>query len=546
MGRFTNFLIGGCLLLCVFTAKGNNIQISTVSVEDRDTVAGTAYIRFTLSWDHSWKDQTHRNWDAAWVFLKCYHSESRLWQPVYLTPAEGRPVATGGGSFMAKPHGIGSANVPMWSEFGTSQTDFGLKTSGVFIYRKDVGNGSNFIENISLQFNYREHDYLDDDLIQVSVYAIEMVYVPASSYFIGDGTSENALYMDGKNLIIKTNVPTGQQALMGKVTGEKGVTYLGTAVPDTFPKGYNAVYMMKYEITQHGYADFLNTLTPTQQASRTSVSPYAAKGTLAFNAAPYTSNFLQYRNYIRVRIPAEAAGEYPERGAVYGHSISGGNTDEQWEMENNGGNIACNFLNWDDGLAYLDWACLRPMTEMEFEKACRGIQFLRRGMAWGYQYGISANAKGFQDAGLPTEVAVDTSACYLEIGKAPWVMRVGAFAKDSTSRDRAGATYYGILNMSDNLWERCINVSTEAGRSFIPKDGDGVLDDSGYAQVDDFTTGVLCWPDETGGGFRGFQISYRKYAEAIQTVANEGKRNPWSGFRGCRYPPAETKFNLDL
>ena len=546
MRSFVKILIGGLLLLGVFTTvRGNNIQINTVSVEDRDTATGMAYIRFTLSWDHSWKDRLHQNWDAAWVFAKCYSAETRQWRHVYLSPAKGRPVATGGGSYMAAPHSIGSANEPMWSEFATSQTDFGEKTTGFFIYRKEVGNGSNFIEDIRLQFNYRDHDYLDDDLFQVAVYAIEMVYVPKNQFIIGDGSSDNALYMDGSNLIIKTSIPSNQSSWMGKVTGEKGITYLGTAVPDTFPKGYNAVYMMKYEITQHGYADFLNTLTPEQQTSRTSTSPYAAKGTLAFNAAPYTSNFLQYRNYIRVRIPAEAeTDEYPAKGAVYGHSISGGAAAEQWEMENNGGNIACNFLDWNDGLAYLDWACLRPMTEMEFEKACRGHQFLRKSMAWGYQTGISANARGIKNAGLPNEEAVDPAACYLEIGKAPWVMRVGAFAKDSTSRDQAGATYFGIMNMSDNLWERCINVSTPEGRSFIPKDGDGVLDDGGFAQVDDFNTGVICWPEEKGGGFRGFQISNRKYAASVQVNANEGRRNPWSGFRGCRFPPAETKFDL--
>lgn len=533
------------LLLSVCSLRGNNIQIGAVSVEDKDTATGTAYIRFTLTWDHSWKDRLHRNWDAAWVFAKCYNSDLRTWRHVYLTPPVGRPVSTGSGSFMAAPHSIGSSNVPMWSEFATSPTDFGEKTAGMFIYRKDVGNGSNYIEDIRLQFNYRDHDYLDEDLLQVSVFAIEMVYVPDAAYIIGDGSSENALYLEGSNLIIKTSIPSNHSIWMGTLKTEKGLSYLGTAIPDTFPKGFKAMYMMKYEITQHGYADFLNTLTVDQQTERTSTSPYAGKGTLAFNAAPYTGNFLQYRNYIRVRIPAEAeTDEYPSKGAVYGHSITGAAPDSMWEMEKNGGNIACNFLSWDDGLAYLDWACLRPMTEMEFEKSCRGHQFLRKSMAWGQQYGISANARGIKNPGLPNEEAVDPESCYLETGKAPWVMRVGAFAKDSTSRPEAGATYFGIMNMSDNLWERCINVSTAAGRSFVPVDGDGVLNDNGDAMVDNIVTGDVYWPDETGGGFRGFQISNRRYAASVQVNAGEGRRNPWSGFRGVRYPPAATEFDL--
>lgn len=209
---------------------------------------------------------------------------------------------------------------------------------------------------------------------------------------------------------------------------------------------------------------------------------------------------MQYRNYVRIKIPAEAeTDDYPAKGAIFGHSLTGANNDESWAMESNGGNIACNFLSWDDGLAYLDWACLRPMTEMEFEKACRGSQFLRRGMAWGYQYGIAANAYAITDPGLATEISSNPATCYLETGKAPWVMRVGCFAKDSTMRNEAGASYYGVMELSGNLWERCVNVGTEEGRSFIPRDGDGALNEqTGDAEVEDMATGVVCWPSETG------------------------------------------------
>lgn len=527
----------------------NNIQISSVSVKDKDTIAGTVFVQFTLSWDHSWKDRLHRNWDAAWVFVKTYHPTERIWRHVSLTPPASSPKDKHSTNcFMALPHSIGSANVPIWSEFATSVTDFGITIySGVFIYRKNVGNGSNLVEDIQLQFNYRDYNLTNEDEIQVTVFAIEMVYVPAHEYIIGDGTSPKALYADGKDLIIKTDLQSGRSSLMGKVTTEKGWTYNGTAVPDTFPKGKKDFYIMKYEISQHAYADFLNTLTPDQQANRVSCNPFAAKGTVALVASGYTSNPLQYRNYVRIKIPAEAeTDDYAAKGAIFGHSITGTNVDSLWEMEKNGGNIACNFLSWDDGLAYLDWSCLRPMTEMEFEKACRGIQFLRRGMAWGEQYGIAANAYAITDPGLATEISSNPTTCYLETGKAPWVMRVGAFAKDSTMRNEAGATYYGIMNMSDNLWERCINVSTEEGRRFIPREGDGALNEqTGDAEVEDMMTGVVCWPAETGGGFRGFQISNRTWAETTYTNnAKEGERTPWYGFRGVRYPPAGTKFDL--
>lgn len=297
----------------------NNIQVSGVSLKDRNTSTGIVFAQFTLTWDHSWKDRLHRNWDAAWVFLKVYNSNERLWRHVSLTPPTGSPVQGGTACYMALPHRIGNANVPVWSEFATSQTDFGTTIcSGVFIYRKEVGHGSNKIEDIRLQFNYRDYNITDEDEIKVNVYAIEMVYVPDSPYFIGDGVSPNALYAVGKNLIIKTDVVNGQIAYMGdKVSDEKGWTYKNTAIPDTFPKGYKAVYMMKYEISQHGYADFLNTLNPTQQAARSSVDPYKAKGTIALVATGYTSNPLQYRNYVRIRIPAVGAtADFPDRKSV--------------------------------------------------------------------------------------------------------------------------------------------------------------------------------------------------------------------------------------
>lgn len=550
MNRTANiFFMFVLLLVFCGRAMANNIQISSVSVEGRDTSNGTVFVQFTLSWDHSWKDRLHRNWDAAWVFVKTYNPNERIWRHVNLTPPTGSPVDKHSTNcFMALPHSIGKANVPVWSEFGTSVTDFGTSIySGVFIYRKNVGNGSNLIEDIQLQFNYRDYNFTDEDLIQVTVFAIEMVYVPTKEFFIGDGTSPNALYAQDKDLIIKTNVPNGQTALMGKVTTEKGWTYQGTSVPDTFPKGYEAFYMMKYEISQHAYADFLNTLNPDQQSYRTSCNPFAAKGTMALIAPGYTYNPLQYRNYVRIRIPAEPeSDDYPAKGAVFGHSITGANVDSLWDRESNGGNIACNFLSWDDGLAYLDWSCLRPMSEMEFEKACRGHQFLRRSMAWGYQYGIAANDYAITDPGLATEISSNPEACYLETGRAPWVMRVGAFAKDSTMRNEAGASYYGIMELSGNLWERCVNVSTEEGRTFVPREGDGSVNDmTAEAEVEDMLTGTVCWPTETGGGFRGFQISNRTWAEMTYTYsAGEGKRTPWYGFRGCRYPPAGTKFDL--
>lgn len=524
----------------------SNIQLSSVAIKEKDTLAGTAFISFSLSWDFSWKDRVHRNWDAAWVFVKYYDPVAYVWKHVYMAEPEGIPRQVASGNFVAAPHSMGKSNVPLWSEFATSVTDYGEKVTGVFIYRKDVGNGPVLVEDVLLKWNYVEQGLRASEALQVQVFAIEMVYVPKGEYIIGDGYSPQSLYMDGSDLIIKTNVSGAQASHMGKVKGESNITYQGTAVPDIFPKGYEDFYIMKYEISQHAYADFLNTLDMVQQTTRTSSAPTAGRNTFAMVPSKYASNAIQYRNCIRIWNPGlPAQGGFPATPAVYGLSISGGNSESQWAMEENGGNIACNFLSWSDGLAYLDWSCLRPMTEMEYEKACRGAKFVRAEMAWGEKYGISANEKGLKNQFAPDEMAVDETSCYLETGKAPWVMRVGGFAKDSTRRNQSGATYYGVMNMSDNLWERCVNVSTAEGRSFVPQEGDGQLDANGDAGVfKDIYTDESCWPTDAGAGFRGFQVSNRTYANSQRVVSGEDFRNPWSGFRGVRKAPEASKFDL--
>lgn len=477
--------------------RANNITVVNPMIADHKA-DGTAYVRFDLLWEHSWKDNMRANWDAAWVFIKGYHGDLGEWSHLYI---DADP----------KAHTYASANVPMLMAFPEEKIMGRQRCPGFFIYRRDGGNGANDIKGINIKFNYVDHGYTPTDSIIVSVFAIEMVYIPSSKFIAGDGVSTNTLRLVGTDL----SVGTGQTVQdMGIITAATGYTFKGEPIPDVYPNGFDAFYIMKHEISQHAYVDFLNTLTQEQQASRVPNKPTAADKSWAMAFGSYT-NPSAYRNYIRVR--TQAVSDAP---AIYGHSIGG----SDWDRENNGGNIACNFLNWDDGLAYLDWAALRPFTELEYEKAGRGHKRVLRGeYAWGYKYGIVVPATNpFKDAGLATETAALATANYLETGKAPWVMRVGAFAKDSTTRYESGGTYYGVMNMSDNLWERCVNVSTEAGRSFVPNHGDGMVSMMGSADVDG-------WPDVTGGGFRGFQISNRQYAEL-----GEKARHPAYGFRGAR------------
>ena len=484
--------------LAINGLRANNIMVLSPEVVDHKA-DGTACVRFNLYWEHSWKDNMRANWDAAWVFIKSYYGDLKEWHHLYI-------------DLDPSAHTYASANAPMLMEFPEENIMGVNRCPGFFIHRRDGGNGTNEIEGIKVKFNYLDHGYSTTDTIVVSVFAIEMVYIPKSTYVLGDGMSTNTFRTIGSDI----SIGAGQQVSdMGIITGETGWTFNGTPIPDEYPKGFEAFYIMKHEISQHAYVDFLNTLTLDQQRVRVPVAPTAADKSWAMSFGSYATNFTQYRNYIRIR-----NGSVGDAAAQYGHSIGG----NDWDRESNGGNIACNFLSWDDGLAYLDWAALRPMTEMEFEKAGRGHKRVIKGeYVWAFKAGYPVPAtNSFIDAGLATEVARDPQANYLETGKAPWVIRCGAFAKDSTTRYESGGTYYGVMNMSDNLWERCVNLSTQEGREFVPNNGDGYVSMMGSADVEG-------WPTAAGGGFRGFQVSNRQKADLADAT-----RHPAYGFRGVR------------
>jgi len=83
-------------------------------------------------------------------------------------------------------------------------------------------------------------------------------------------------------------------------------------------------------------------------------------------------------------------------------------------------------------------------------------------------------------------------------------VRVGIHAKvGSPSREASGAAYYGVLDMSGNVWEMVVMVSDPSGAVGAPtydgKRGDGVLDWA-TGQANEST-----WPlgNPAGIGFRG-------------------------------------------
>ena len=270
-------------------------------------------------------------------------------------------------------------------------------------------------------------------------------------------------------------------------------------VPAAFPKGYNAFYCMKYEISQQQYVDFLNSLTSTSPSATHPAVPGDRYGISAASGVYTTTN-------------------------PY---------------------VACNILSWADGAAYSDWAGLRPLTELEFEKACRGtLTAVANEYAWGtatiatLAYTLS-NA-GANNEGIATNYSTGTgNANYAATEfSIDGPLRVGIFAANSLNSGRitAGASYYGVMELSGNLWERPVTIGNATGRGFTGLHGDGALDASGEANVSN-------WPgtDAVGAGFRGgswgdYATNLRVSAR-IMAASSITSRSFNYGFRAARSGP---------
>jgi formylglycine-generating enzyme required for sulfatase activity len=254
---------------------------------------------------------------------------------------------------------------------------------------------------------------------------------------------------------------------------------------------------MKYEVSQQQYVDFLNTLTQTQATAR---------------KANYSGS--------RYEITGSAVGSYATTLP----------------------NVACNFLGWADDAAYADWSGLRPMTELEFEKACRGDQ---PAIAGEYACGtadVAGSAYTLSNAGASNEgIATNYSTT---AGNAMWnntrgtiegPVRVGIFVANGSNSGRvsAGSSYWGIMELSGNLLELPVTMANATGRAFTGTHGDGVLAGSGDANA-------ATWPgtNAVGAGWRGgswyIGASRMQVSDRVNANSSISYRDDFIGFRAVR------------
>ena len=444
MKRFRLLLSVALVVICSI-GRANNINISNVT-----SVPGAGFIQlqFDLSWDNSWRNNI--NYDAAWVFFK-FKDNDGTWRHLSLTGLNN--VANAG-------YTINVAS----------------DLTGAMIYRTNPGAGNVGLTGMLVGVSNLPGSF------DIKAFAIEMVNIVVSDqFYLGDG--EAGTYYTNATVLTPYLV-NSNSITFGNVAGNCYDGIQNGVLATGFPIGYNSLgafyyfFMMKHEVSQGAYRDFLNTLTYTQQLSRTTLTPNNVAGTQALGAR-------SYRSSIQIMTPGIASNT----PAVYGCNL---NNNGVWDEATDGEWIACGFLTYMDLAAFLDWAALRPMSELEYEKSCRGPVFPVLGENAAGTTALAAYSYSIINQGAANESVSSYSGSVLNAnitynttsigGNSP--NRVGMHATPYANRISAGAGYYGCLDLSGNIEEYAVTTSNAAGRSFTGLNGDGNLNSNGDANVD--------------------------------------------------------------
>ncbi|MGB2819501.1 MAG: SUMF1/EgtB/PvdO family nonheme iron enzyme, partial [Phycisphaerae bacterium] len=457
------------------SAEANTIRIANVRRQD-SPVARQSEVMFDLSWGHTWrakwtepatrnvtgKDLPFESWSAAWVFAKFLTEQDREnndWRHATL-------------SADAAHHAIPDA----------ATLDVGLtdgKGMGLIIYRAGAGHGPMDLRNVKLRWLHGADGVADAAKAELKVFAIEMVYVPRGAFKVGSGGTEVGSFTDGswdKGVTIpflvdaSWNGPVAEGTdarRIGRAPGrlwgviEKSLGAIGPegALSDGFPTGYEAFYCMRYEVTRGQFAAFLNTIPSGVFASTSAGDDQHAGGHFT------------------------AAGRYGLLGV-------------RPDLKPAKPHQACNLLSWWDGAKFAAWAGLRPMTELEYEKACRGpLKPVPNEFAWGTagiattEYALASDGTADErivgnysttagnasyDFTMPDVHSVAARGGVSAVPGSP--MRVGIFATPRSGRVAAGASYWGIMELSGNVREQVVAVGHVKGRAFQGTHGRGTPD----------------------------------------------------------------------
>jgi formylglycine-generating enzyme required for sulfatase activity len=534
------------LFVTTTTITANNIQVSNPSLTD-ELMGVSVKVTFDISWENSWRvTSAPSNWDAAWVFIK-FRERGGVWRHAWLSNAGHES-----GSGTASTFSVGLKNDKLAYNAASNP---GI---GVMVHRSAVGSGTFSATGMSLLWNYGTggQGISSLDCVEIQVFAIEMVLVPEGPFFLGDGYSgcctgvfrqvENLpFYVTTSGAVVKSENYDDDEALKGTgiwLDGDDGVSRSLPSAEDMnadFPTGYRGYYVMKYELSQGHYRDFLNTLTRIQQNERTQTN--ISLPIISNRYIMSESSTIQTRNGLRCDASLPSLSPVTIYCDLDGDGVPNEENDGEW--------LACNYLSWNDQLSYLDWSGLRPMTELEYEKACRGpngavvFEF-----AWGTSLRGNDASYSINSSGSALEEIIEGYATPSNIGNGVgnalasyendiFPIRVGIFSSNplNSGRITSGAGYYGVMEMTGNVAEQTVTLGDVIGRNYAGNHGDGELSTDGNANEFSWPPALILPSDNKGYGLRGFpsfngSVSNRNWA----SVNMNFYRVAIVGIRGCR------------
>jgi hypothetical protein len=353
-------------LFLASTAFADGLKISNVSIAPRD--AKTATVTFDIAWTNAYRfDRFH---DAAWVFFKVRPDAKSPWQHARLVADK-----------VVNPSGFGSGEgTPL--EFVVPGGDEGFV--GMFVRLAKDGRGAVTSQKVTAVLDLNtEHRTLNTS---IRAFGIEMAYVAEGPFYLGSSVRRINCFYEYQESGTNTPpyrvtgagaIPTGRQK--GKLWALGFRPEDNSQIPAAFPNGYAAFYCMKFPcLTQGFYADFLNTLTVAQAKKRWYVEGQGKEISRTGTAPDYT--------YTATSPDARTA-----------------------------------WLSWEDYAMVAAWAGLRPLTELEFEKAVRGL--------------------------------------------------------DAPEGSDVGLSFYGLQEVNlGGIYERQVTVSTAEGRKFAGTHGRGIVE----------------------------------------------------------------------
>ena len=426
------------LVLAVYHCSATDLKISKPLWYIQE---GTSFAVFNVNWNNAWNNDLNN--DGIWLFCKSLQNT--------------------GGFKHIKVLDTGHEIINNFSDEEVS-LDFLVPNdrTGLFLFPSGKYKGTIQV-TIKIMLDTSGFSEINTRKSTFKVYGIEMVNIPQGSFVLGDSDKIALNYgaffkPDNGNFKAWIHVESEDQEFK---IAKDGDLYYNTSegyegdqqglIPQTYPKGVQPFYMMKYELTEIQYVDFLNSLTPAQLQQRAIDKSENYTGSIVQNGAIYESAF-------------------PDRPA--------------------------SFVGWDDAMAYADWAGLRPMTEFEFTKAARGPSTPGANeFPWG------TDQKEFMQR-LPDEN-----------GKLTMLNGWDESMLSTDTKKYFGASYYWVMDLAGSLWERIITVGHEKGRNFTGIHGDGVLSAEGAATIEnwpvgDENSGGIGF---RGGGFYGYDREYHEY-----------------------------------